>query len=78
MDCLFAAGRIVNVTSHCAHTALPGLGVYCATKAGLRAWSDSLRVEMKKFQVPVVQIVPGMLVSDHHQKLQSTELNIET
>ncbi|XP_055324349.1 D-beta-hydroxybutyrate dehydrogenase, mitochondrial isoform X2 [Sitodiplosis mosellana] len=51
--------RIINVTSHCAIEALPGLATYAATKAALRFWSDALRVEMKKYGVDVVNFIPG-------------------
>ncbi|XP_031637542.1 D-beta-hydroxybutyrate dehydrogenase, mitochondrial [Contarinia nasturtii] len=54
--------RIINVTSHCALEALPGLATYAATKAGLRYWSDSLRVEVKKYGVEVVNFIPGSQV----------------
>lgn len=41
---------------------LPGLATYAATKAGLRFWNDSLRVEMKKYGVDVVNFIPGSQV----------------
>lgn len=41
---------------------MPGLSTYAATKAGLRFWNDSLRVEMKKYGVEVVNFIPGSQV----------------
>lgn len=42
--------------------ALPGLATYAATKAGLKFWSDALRVELKKYGVEVVNFIPGSQV----------------
>ncbi|XP_022200477.2 D-beta-hydroxybutyrate dehydrogenase, mitochondrial [Nilaparvata lugens] len=52
-------GRVINVSSHCALEALPGLSSYCASKAGLQAFNNSLRVECAKFGVGVISLVPG-------------------
>lgn len=41
---------------------LPGLATYAATKAGIKFWNDSLRVEMKKYGVDVVNFIPGSQV----------------
>lgn len=54
--------RILNVTSHCALEALPGLAPYAASKAGLRFWNDALRVELRKYGIDVVNFIPGSLV----------------
>ncbi|XP_049858338.1 D-beta-hydroxybutyrate dehydrogenase, mitochondrial-like [Schistocerca gregaria] len=53
------AGRVVTVSSHCTQVSLPGVAVYGATKAGVAAWSDALRIELAKFGVRVVQVLPG-------------------
>lgn len=57
-------GRIINVTSHCGLQALPAMGPYAASKAGLRFWTNSLRVELQQYGVEVVNFVPGSFVLD--------------
>lgn len=52
-------GRFITISSHCALATLPGLSVYGATKAALAAWSDGLRVEMNKYGVKVITVIPG-------------------
>ena len=54
-----SSGRILNLTSQSVEWALPFYGPYGASKAGLEAASDSLRLEMKKFFVDVVLLDPG-------------------
>ncbi|XP_037952996.1 D-beta-hydroxybutyrate dehydrogenase, mitochondrial-like [Teleopsis dalmanni] len=55
-------GRIINVTSHCGLQALPALSCYAASKAALRFWNDSLRIEMQQYGVEVVNFIPGSFV----------------
>ncbi|KAI8130456.1 Transcription factor kayak [Lucilia cuprina] len=54
--------RIINVTSHCGLQALPSTSPYAASKAGLRFWTDSLRIEMQSYGVEVVNFIPGSFV----------------
>jgi short-subunit dehydrogenase len=63
MNC-FILGRLINITSHCSFTCLPGLSVYGATKAGVKAFSDGLRVELSKYGVKVIIFTPGSFVSE--------------
>ncbi|XP_011185949.1 D-beta-hydroxybutyrate dehydrogenase, mitochondrial [Zeugodacus cucurbitae] len=55
-------GRIINITSHCGLQALPALSAYAASKAALRFWSDSLRIEMRQYGVEVINFIPGSFV----------------
>lgn len=51
-------GHIINVSSAGARRALPGLGIYAATKAAMHAFSQALRVEGKAAGVHVTEILP--------------------
>jgi NAD(P)-dependent dehydrogenase (short-subunit alcohol dehydrogenase family) len=52
-------GTIVNVSSLLGRVALPGNGVYSASKHALEAMSDALRAEVDEFGVDVVLVEPG-------------------
>lgn len=54
-------GRIINVSSMAAYFSEPNGGWYHATKAALERYSDSLRMEVKRFNIKVVLIQPGMI-----------------
>ncbi|MBW3622315.1 MAG: SDR family NAD(P)-dependent oxidoreductase [Armatimonadetes bacterium] len=51
-------GHIINVSSASAKRALPGLGIYAATKAAMHAFSQALRIEGKSVGVHVTEILP--------------------
>jgi len=52
-------GCIVNVSSVAGRIATPFSGAYCATKFGLEALSDALRLEVKSLGIRVILIEPG-------------------
>jgi NAD(P)-dependent dehydrogenase (short-subunit alcohol dehydrogenase family) len=56
---LSSGGRIVNVSSVAAATAMPFLGAYSASKAALEAMSASLRRELRMRGIDVVIVQPG-------------------
>ncbi|XP_069682626.1 D-beta-hydroxybutyrate dehydrogenase, mitochondrial-like isoform X2 [Periplaneta americana] len=60
-----------KVISHCALATLPTLSVYGATKAGLAAWCDGLRIEEAKYGVTVITFIPGSFV--HQSKIMSQQ-----
>lgn len=61
--CRQHGARIIIVSSHCAHGALPSLAPYAASKAALRSFADALRVEQRKYGVAVVDFVPGSFMA---------------
>jgi len=52
-------GRIINVSSMAGRVALPLVGPYAASKHALEGLSDSLRVELRRWNIPVSLIEPG-------------------
>lgn len=56
-----AQGRVVNMSSMNGTLALPMIGVYSASKFALEALSDTLRVELRPWKIPVSVIRPGQV-----------------
>lgn len=56
-------GKIINMSSVAGKSAHPFLGAYAASKHGLEAVSDALRVELMMFGIEVVVIGPGAVQS---------------
>jgi len=57
------SGRLVGVASMAALRGLPGHGAYCASKAGVVAYCESLRVESRASGVRVVTLLPGYVAT---------------
>jgi len=57
------SGTLVGVASVAAIRGLPGHGAYCASKAGVVAYCESLRGELRGSGVKVVTIVPGYVAT---------------
>ena len=57
------SGRLVGVASMAALRGLPGHGAYCASKAGVVAYCESLRVECRGSGVAVVTLLPGYVAT---------------
>ena len=57
------AGTLVGIASVAAIRGLPGHGAYCASKAGVVAYCESLRGECRGTGVRVATIVPGYVAT---------------
>lgn len=55
------AGQIVAVSSLAAYRGFPGSGAYCASKAALSTFFESLRVELRPSNIYVTTIHPGFV-----------------
>ncbi|WP_116107774.1 SDR family oxidoreductase [Lewinella sp. IMCC34191] len=57
-------GRLLLVSSIAGHMGIPFRSVYCASKAGVIALSDSLRLELQGSNVQVACISPGDIATN--------------
>ena len=62
-------GAVINVSSLMAFTPLPFHALYGATKAFLRRFSESLRMELRDTGVRVQALCPGMTRSEIHERM---------
>ena len=59
------AGHMINTSSIAGRKTFPGLGVYCATKHAVAAFSDILRMEVApKYNIRVTSLQPGAVESE--------------
>jgi short-subunit dehydrogenase len=58
---LRGSGRLVGIASVSGIRGLPGHGAYCASKAGVISYCESLRGELRSTGVKVVTISPGYI-----------------
>jgi short-subunit dehydrogenase len=58
-----AGGTLVGIASVAAIRGLPGHGAYCASKAGVVAYCESLRGECRPYGVRVVTVLPGYIAT---------------
>lgn len=52
-------GTIINIISTAALEVLPNSSAYSASKAGLKAYTDVLREEVRKYSIRVIDFFPG-------------------
>ena len=63
--------HIVNTASMSAFVALPTTAIYCTTKYAVRGYSESLRIELDKFNIGVSCLCPGGVNTNIHESVVS-------
>ncbi|MGO5013154.1 SDR family oxidoreductase [Niallia sp. Sow4_A1] len=53
------SGMIINMSSISGKIGFPGLSPYVSSKFALEGWSESLRLELAPFSIPVILVEPG-------------------
>lgn len=69
-------GRIINIGSSSGLVAMPMMSTYSATKFGVRAISESLRLELKPFGIKVSLIAPGKIQSEIWEKAHAQGIQL--
>lgn len=69
--------RIINVTSHCALQSLPALSIYGASKAAIKAFTDSLRLELNQYGADATNFIPGGFILQSNLVAKQTEYAAE-
>jgi NAD(P)-dependent dehydrogenase (short-subunit alcohol dehydrogenase family) len=62
-------GHILNTASMSAFVALPNTAIYCTTKYAVRGLSESLRLELGKFNIGVSCLCPGAVNTNIHESV---------
>jgi len=57
-------GTVINVSSALAFVPLPSAPIYCATKAAVHAYTQSLRFQLEETGVEVIEIMPPAVKTD--------------
>lgn len=68
-------GDIVNISSVAGRKVFPGAAVYCATKFGVTALSEGMRLELSKpFNIRITSIEPGAVATELTHTFTDQEL----
>jgi NAD(P)-dependent dehydrogenase (short-subunit alcohol dehydrogenase family) len=62
-------GKIINIASIAGKTPLPGMGIYCVTKAAVLMLTEVLAAELAADNIQVNAVVPGFVRTRFSQVL---------
>ena len=67
-------GHIINILSVAANTVFEDSSVYSASKAGLLAMSNSVREEVRRYNIKVSNLLPGAVENNHVGRKKQAEI----
>lgn len=67
-----AHGTVVNISSAAARLWVPCMGAYCAAKAALSMFSNTLRVELRNRHIRVTDVAPGQVNTGFSSRSRGT------
>ena len=68
-------GLIINITSILGYFGIPFRGIYCATKSSLETIGEVFSMELKKFNIKVVNVAPGDFKTNIASRRIDSKLN---
>ncbi|MBU7015396.1 MAG: SDR family oxidoreductase [Theionarchaea archaeon] len=69
-------GSIINVASIGAFVKVPENVTYCATKAYLAAFSETLQLELKEKGIRVQALCPGFTMTEFHERIEGFDRSV--
>lgn len=66
-------GSIIHITSILSQSVNLGVSPYCASKAGLRHLTETMAVELARFDINVNAIAPGYMITEINQDYLTSE-----
>jgi uncharacterized oxidoreductase len=69
-------GTVINVSSALAFVPMPNAPIYCATKAAIHSYTQSLRFQLEENGVEVIEIMPPGVQTDLTSELPEGSLHL--
>ena len=68
------SGDIINIGSIAGREPYPGGSIYCATKAAIRSFTESMRKELIATRIRIIEIDPGQVETVSRSNVQGNAL----
>ena len=65
--------KIVNMVSDTAFRSIPTRSSYCSSKSAFYSFSESMRLELKNFNIDLIIVIPPKLDTDFFKKIHATD-----